>query len=178
MALHLVNLNDGDTRQLMRSEASDDLASDAGVNRSKYFTDNGFEAYKSGLLLEAIDHHDDEWLASALDKPGYFATHHPRKTKNGTSMVKVPITAPTTFAEGEFNRYYIRAVCLRAINEGRAIEVVRAKSVANPRAESEQLIGTSLEPAVVLTDVRENPGADLVQGVPSGPNSGLSIHLL
>ena len=27
-------------------------------------------------------------------------------------MVKVPVTAPQTLAEGEFNRFYIRGVCL------------------------------------------------------------------
>jgi hypothetical protein len=92
-------------------------------------------------------------------------------------MVKVPITALQTMSEGEFNRYYIRGVCLRARNEGK-VEVIayRAKQVQNPRPESAAIEGRSFNAEAVLNDLRANIGTSTTSGFP-GPNSGLSVRL-
>lgn len=43
-------------------------------------------------------------------------------------MVKVPVTAPETLSEGEFNRFYARGLCRVAISLGiAAVQVYRAK---------------------------------------------------
>src|SRR5262245_10264720 len=39
--------------------------------------------------------------------------------------VQVPWNAHEVLGEGEFNRFYIRALCLRAIEEGRYLEIYR-----------------------------------------------------
>jgi len=82
-------------------------------------------------------------------------------------------------AESEFNRYYIRALARRAIEDGiPELVIYRAKPVSNPRPESEARIETSLLPEDLLEDLRSHPGDEPpVLGVPSGPNSGLSVRL-
>jgi hypothetical protein len=88
-------------------------------------------------------------------------------------------TAADQIAEGDFNRYYIRGLCVRAIERGVAqVEVYRAKAVHEPRPESEALIGKRFAPAELLTDLRTHMG-DLhsVLGVPGGPNSGISVRV-
>lgn len=91
---------------------------------------------------------------------------------------KVPVTAPWTFAEGEFNRFYLRGLCLRAIDEGKSIEVYRAKAVVAPRPESTALIGARLNPHTLLADLRIHLAVDTALGLPAGPNSGLSGRLV
>jgi len=82
-------------------------------------------------------------------------------------------------AESEFNRYYIRALARRAIEDGISeLVIYRAKPVTNPRPESEARIETSLPPQDLLDDLRSHLGDERPSlGVPSGPNSGLSVRL-
>jgi hypothetical protein len=88
------------------------------------------------------------------------------------------VTAADTLSEGEFNRYYIRALCRRAIQDHIPFVVVyRAKPVVTPRPQSAEALETTLDPEVLLEDLRTHPGEASKLGVPGGPNSGLSIHL-
>jgi hypothetical protein len=65
----------------------------------------------------------------------------------------VPINANTTLAEGEFNRFYIRALCIYAIqNNIQFLVVCRAKESLNPRPESLMKIGTNVDPKTLLND--------------------------
>jgi hypothetical protein len=88
------------------------------------------------------------------------------------------VNAHEMLAEGEFNRFYIRAICLRAIEDGvPEVIVYRAKPVEHARAESEQKIGKGVAPEALLRDLRAHPGIDTALGLPQGPNSGLSVYL-
>jgi hypothetical protein len=82
-------------------------------------------------------------------------------------------------AESEFNRYYIRALARRAIEEGiPELVIYRAKPARNPRPESEARVETTLPAEDLLADLRAHPGDESpTLGVPSGPNSGLSVRL-
>jgi hypothetical protein len=82
------------------------------------------------------------------------------------------VTAAETLAEGEFNRFYVRALCRRQMSGDGQLVVHRAKQVQNPRPESEALIGTSPNAGKLLDDLRNNPGVEPALGVPKGPNSG------
>ncbi len=63
----------------------------------------------------------------------------------------MPGNAATLLAENEFNRYYIRAVCLVALkNKMSEVEVYRAKQTSSSRANSENKIGLRL-PAKKIT---------------------------
>ena len=95
-------------------------------------------------------------------------------------MARVPYTAPMTLAEGEFNRFYLRGACLRAASEvsRNMIEIYRARPSVNPRPQSEALIGTRLDPTILLSDLRDHIGVDTALRLPPGPNSGLSGRLV
>jgi hypothetical protein len=176
MSLFLANL-DAPTRTLIASEIDADIA-----NRNLYFgrrfSAAGERDYPQ-LIKDTALAHDDDWLAQQLRAGGRLnATEEKRKPNVGFTTARVPVTAAETFAEGEFNRFYIRGLCRRAIAEGvPRLVIYRAKAVANPRQDSEAKIGQMIDPAKLLADLRANPGVDTAFGLPNGPNSGLSVRL-
>jgi len=176
MPLNLINI-DSKTRNLMVSEINQDIQN-SQLYLSKRFNANGQALYPD-LLQEAAKNHDDAWLALQLRTKNMFKTEEQKRTPSGkTTTAKVPTNAADTFAEGEFNRFYIRAICLRAIEEGNSrVKVYRAHHRDNPRPESQSKIGEMIDAKKLLSDLRSNPGVDLALGIPSGPNSGLSVQL-
>jgi hypothetical protein len=116
MALALVNL-DGDTRKLMLDEIDADRAA-RNLYISSRLSSVGQQDYPS-LLKDAAMTFDDSWLAAELRKNARInATEERRKPKGGFTTVRVPDTAADTSAEGEFNRFFLRGLCLRALAEG------------------------------------------------------------
>ena len=131
------------------------------------------------LLRTTFCEVDDQSLAYEIRSKGLLsASEKRRKPSDGFSAVKVPVSAPETLAEGEFNRFYIRALRRRVINDGEgALEVYRAKSVANPRSASQAKIGQRIDADGLLQDLRTRTGVDTSLGLPAGTNSGLSVRL-
>jgi len=175
MALNLADLNQ-QTRQFMLEEIERDIAQ-GELYLSSYFNETGKTAYPE-LLREAARSHDDQWLADSLRRNGCFAaTTTRRKPKGGYTEAKVPVTAPETCAEGEFNRFYARALCRLAIEAGiPSLQIYRAKAVAVPRPDSEAKIGSMIDANALLQDLRTHR-MDTALGLPPGPNSGLSVRL-
>ncbi len=140
MALQLINLNDR-TRQLMLAEIESDMAA-GKLYLSPRLSPTGRAAYP-GFIIEAARAGNESHLAANLAKRGMLNdVEEKRKPSGGTTWAKVPVTAPETLAEGEFNRYYLRALCLRAAQDGiEELEIYRAKAVASPRPDSEAKIG-------------------------------------
>ena len=175
--MHLqLNLDDK-TRSCMLVEVDSDVSCD-NLYISPRLSRVGQHDYQ-GLLREAIESHDDVWLANKLRENGRLnPTEERRKRSGGISVVKVPVNAPNTLAEGEFNRFYARGLCLRAMEEGIQVVVVyRTKNVENPRVESERMIDRTIDATALLKDLRKNVGVEPALGLPPGPNSGLSIRL-
>lgn len=177
MALNLVDLDEL-TRTEMQAEVAGDVA-DGKLYLSPRLSEIGRREYPH-LLQDAVARHDEAWLAAQLRSGGRLNTRELSHSKTGKVIDKlVPITAADTLAEGEFNRFYLRGLCRRAIAAGMAeIEVYRAKDVANPRSESTALIGRRLNVSAVLGDLRVSVGVDSALGLPPGPNSGLSGRLI
>jgi hypothetical protein len=174
--LNLQNLDDV-TREYMLSEIERDTAV-GNVYLSAYLSSEGRSEYPDLLRCAVIDG-DDATLADALARtPGLFVSHYEKKKpKGGFTIAKVPVTAPTTCAEGEFNRFYIRALCRRVVDGGGGVvEVYRARESSWARPESEALIGAHLDAADLLEDLRSHIGEapTLLPEV----NSGLSVRLL
>jgi hypothetical protein len=174
--LDLHHLDDR-TRTLMLSEVDYDVQHNA-LHISPYLSGQGQRDYPN-LLREAIESGSDATLAQSLNQQRRMERAAPRrKPTGGFTTASVPTTAAETLAESEFNRYYIRAVCRRAIEDSIPVVVVyRAKPVAVPRPQSEEVLETTLEPGRLLEDLREHPGGPTELGVPGGPNSGLSVRL-
>ena len=160
----------------MLEELKIDIAAQA-LYISERLTTSGKAKYPE-LLRLAMEMGNDTSLVTALNNGLFNPTYLRKKPKGGYSEVKMPVNAPETLAEGEFNRFYIRALCRRAIEEGHGVlKIYRAKPVHNPRPESEILIGQTVDAHKLLQDLRTNIGIETALGVPPGPNSGLSVKL-
>ena len=177
MALYLENLDDR-TRQLMLEELEYDIAHHQ-LHISPFLSGQGQRDYAE-LLREALQSGTDESLAENLREHRRIIRTQPRRQpKGGYSIAATPENAAQVLAESEFNRYYIRGLARRAIEDGiEELVIYRAKPAKNPRPESESRVETSISPQELLDDLRAHPGDEPpTLGVPSGPNSGLSVRL-
>lgn len=177
MGIHYAGLN-SDTRHFMVQEVRA-----GGHYESPRLTAEGLRIWPM-LLEEAATAHNDDWLAGELLRRNLLRTQeaYNRAGATHTRRINQP-QAAEQLAEGEFNRYYLRGLCLRAIRDGVPVLVVyRGKAVAQPRPESEALIGREVPVDVVLNHVRSNDFVSIeeVAGgvrVPGGPNSGITCRL-
>ena len=167
---------DPTTRRYALAELDRDLLNDT-FHASERLRPTAIEEYEH-LLHEAIRYYDDQWLEErASDLVVEVET---RRTRGGAqTMARVPQMATRMLAEGDFNRYYMRGVCLRAIEEQRGVvEVYRARLSLDARPESAELEGRRVPPQEVLHWLRGEPTDDLEAARLGRPNSGLSIRLV
>jgi len=176
MPLRYLNLDD-QTRRFMVEEIDMDIASGA-LYLSPWLTERGRQDWPQ-LLRDAAVSGTDATLAAQIPLQGRLAqTAQRKKPKGGFTTYSVPVTAPETMAEGEFNRFYVRGLCRRAIEDGiQQLIIYRAKAVMTPRPGSEEKIGTSVDSAAILADLRTTIGVEPALGMPPGPNSGLTLKL-
>jgi hypothetical protein len=183
MALQYVDLSPA-TRRLMIEELNLDL----GLNKlyqGKRLTTGGLQEWPTALR-SAFEYGTDDSLAAWLSQPWRLEQFEVYTVKGIVRSRKVPVTAAQTFAEGEFNRFYIRAVCRQAVdrkvlNQGDdLVTAYRARYSEKPRPESVSIDGKQFDAKSVLADLRENTSSDGVNtalGMPPGPNSGMSVKL-
>jgi hypothetical protein len=176
MGLNYTNLDDR-TRKLMLAEIERDIA-EGKLYLSDNLNEEGRAIYPE-LIRAAARNGSDVTLAAAI-RLRLNPYEKPRQLKSG-GFSKPPVmrvNAHEMLAEGEFNRFYIRALCLRAIENGVSeVIVYRAKAVEHARSESQQKIGSRVAAEPLLRDLRTHVGVDTALGLPAGPNSGLSVHL-
>jgi hypothetical protein len=167
------------TRLLMLQEMAADACRGA-MQPSNWLTAAG-KYHWVNLLRNAIEKGDDVSLASEIRRNDFLQLYQTGQRDGHEYQMKVPRTAADTLAEAEFNHYYCRAICRRALERGNGlVEVYRAKGVKTPRSRSQQLVGTLVEARTLLDDLRAHPGGldtALGLGIPAGPNSGLSVKL-
>lgn len=165
MALVYENLT-YEIKQLMLQEVQSD------VDNNSVYVSQRLEDGRCGEYVHILEssilssHGTDEGFEQALQPLMKEVDNHGRR---------IPVNAAQTLAEGEFNKYYVRAMCVYAIQHGLDLEIIRVRYSQNPRRESECLIGTiigNLEGELEL--LRRNDRAHLSV---FGPNSGLSVRL-
>jgi len=140
---------------------------------SRDFSVSGRERY-TDIIRTALTSGDEDSLKAALT-PDFF--NETRTDKNGRVTRLNRDDSARKFADGEFLRFYLRGLCLRAEADGVAeLEIYRAKQSANPRRESEEKIGTFVIARELLADLRQNKGLDTHLGLPPGPHSGLAAR--
>ncbi len=176
MTLYLENLDDR-TRPLMLDELDYDITHNQ-LAISPYLSGQGQRDYPN-LLRQAMASGDAATLASDLGRLRRLErSYQKRKPGGGYTIATVPENAAEVLAESQFNRYYIRGLARRAIEDGiHEVIVYRAKPVASPREESEALIENSVDARALLEDLRAHPGEPSELGVPAGPGSGISVRL-
>jgi hypothetical protein len=130
------------------------------------------------LIRDAIRYYDDRWLEEHASD--LLIDVEPRRTRSGGQTVaKVPQMAARMLAEGDFNRYYMRGVAARAIEEGRqVVEVYRARLSLEPRPESADVEGHRIPARDVLEHLRGPLSADPAVAPLGRTNSGLSVRLV
>ena len=165
------NLDDT-TRHYMLIEV-EQAAKTSQLHLSRRLTAQGQEQYPN-LLREAVRAGNEDSLTAALQQQQCFLAREPY----GGGTRRVPANAARTFAEGQFNAFYMRGVCHRAIQAGQLVEVYRAKEMLVPRISSTYQVGQQLDPQQVLRLLRHSPsGQHRGAAVPAGFNSGLSLRL-
>jgi hypothetical protein len=176
MGLDYMNLDER-TRNLMLAEIQQDLEPNT-LFLSDNLNSQGRIDYPA-LLIAAAREGSDDSLAAEL-RSRLNSHEKPRRLQSG-GFSKPPVmrsNAHEMLAEGEFNRFYIRALCQRALQDSiPTLIVYRAKVVQSARSESEAKIGQAVDPASLLNDLRTHKGIDTALGLPPGPNSGLSVRL-
>lgn len=145
MSLYYANLDDR-TRKLMLDEMDYDVTHNR-LHISPFLSGQGQHDY-ANLLREAIQHGTDDTLAQDLRAHRRITRTVARRRPNGGySVAAAPVNAADLLAESEFNRFYIRGLARRAIEDGiPGLVVYRAKPVQNPRPESQALIESTLSP--------------------------------
>src|SRR5262245_59805313 len=104
--MNLVNLEQA-TRLYMLQEVESDV--NAGrLYHSRRLSQKGKGEYE-GILREAIESHDPQWLADQLNSQGRMNSAEISRSNKGSSFAKrTPFGDHETLAFGEFNRFYIR----------------------------------------------------------------------
>lgn len=171
---NLVNLDD------VRSEMISEIKAD--INAGKLYLSNRLNAEGQKQypikLLEAAELLDMNGFISSFGMQFFNSHYERRKSKGGTTQAKMPVNANAVLCEGEFNRFYIRAVCCKAIALGKEkVTVYRARPSDNPRPESIAIENQQFDANKLLDDLRTNIGVDTEHGLPTGPNSGMSVKL-
>lgn len=176
MGLDYKNL-DQRTRTLMLSEIEHDVAAGT-LYLSDRLTAHGRQDYLD-LLRRAAAVGTDERLAAEIRSRLNTHDSQKRLPSGGFSAPPaMPSNAHETLAEGQFNSFYIRALCVRAIEDDIShLIVYRAKAVKHARTESQQKIGQRVPASSLLEDLRAHVGVETALGIPAGPNSGLSVVL-
>lgn len=161
---------DEETRQLMLSEIQSDIE-----HNKLYVSDRLNDIGKTNypiLLIKSVETCDEESLEKLLDISINFNDTYLRQGK----PVKMPSNAATLLSQSEFNRYYIRAICLKALNKNiYNIQIYRARESSWVRPESEAKIGTTISAKDLLEDLRNSIGVEpkLFPEI----NSGLSVKI-
>ena len=122
---------DNDTRFIMISELVRDIEN--GLFYEPSSLRSGYIARYKELLRKCFEYGTVEGLERALVRSLFKD-----KDKSGR---KTPSNIATLLAFSDFNRYYMRAILVRAIDENKSVCVYRAKQSLNERQESKITIG-------------------------------------
>ena len=175
MPLHYENL-DPTTRRFALAELERDTASGERATSERVRPAEAAQYEK--LLRDALAYYDDRWLEERVE--GMLVDFEPRRTRTGgETTAKLPENAPRLLAEGDFNRYYMRGVCARAVEERRGVvEVYRARFSAEPREESSALEGQRIPAGELLDELRTRTEESIRESQIGRPGSGLSVRLV
>jgi hypothetical protein len=174
------------TRRFMLMELDEDVQG-GRVALDPLLTARGRGEY-ADLLAEALRHHDPYWLASELRSGGRMHISVQDADVEKLTPEELPVFEPDVLAEGEFNRYYVRGMCRRALDEGieelRIVKlnrgpfanfVYQSDDLPKDERERELDIASRVDPKWLLEKLRMDPEEEMDLGIPGEPGSGLTV---
>jgi hypothetical protein len=172
MSLHLKQL-DRRTRALMLEEI-DEAETVGSLHMSELLSVHGKINYAT-LFKHAVKNGNDETFAQALVARESFKGHEIRVVEDKTLWIEInPHVAASNLAEAEFNRYYVRAICKRALQDGiSTVTLYDANEKNGSSAEFETLMNKAIDAAALLRDLKG--GAALHSNLK--PNQSLSVKI-
>lgn len=126
-----------------------------------------------GLLKDALMYHTDVWLERELLRRNCFIATEYLKSSMGKPVTRAVNREQIAkaLAEGEFNRFYIRGLCLAAKSRGLThVIVTPGRVIPNAPPESRKSVGKAIEVNMLLETLR-NHGCkhiDAALGAPEG----------
>jgi len=163
-----MNLTD-EVRKCMLLEMEEDIKGNK-LFLSERLNISGKEKYPD-FLKDAIKMGNEQTLQNALESDVYFNPTELRQNK----PVKTPSNAAILLSQSEFNRYYIRGVCLKALKDNtEMLDIYRARESSWKRPESEIMIGKRINAKDLLEDLRDSIGIE--PKMFPDINSGLSVR--
>ena len=126
-----------------------------------------------GLLKDALQYHTDVWLERELIRRNCFVTTEYLKSTMGKTVTRAVNREQVakTLAEGEFNRFYLRGLCMAARTRGYShLIVTPGRIIPNALTASRKSIGTAVEVNGLLNTLRNNSykHVDMALGAPEG----------
>ncbi|MDB5798230.1 MAG: hypothetical protein JWP36_2132 [Paucimonas sp.] len=125
------------------------------------------------LLVRAFSSESEAWLAHTLLEQGLVA-----QDANGEQLqlFRPSISAHDMLAQVEFNRFYCRAVCQRAIDTGAAVSVYRAGFSSEGLNIASDAVGRKFAARPTLHSLRVSICLEYALGLPGGYGAGLSLR--
>lgn len=161
---------DSTVRSYMLEELELDIS--VGLFYESVYLQQAFIPVYHQVLYSGFKNGDVNTIINAL------GSHFFKKKANDR---KTPVNIATTLAFNDFNRYYMRAILKKAINESKNVCVYRAKESGNQRSESGMLIGkcySAKEVEVILEIMRDYRVLFEKSLEFFKPNSGLSLKTI
>lgn len=164
---------DNSTRMIMLQEYQNDL-NNQNTYQSVIMNSEGLIQYPN-LFEDAIKNGDEESLNNSLTMNLFKLKDKANRSITEKSKKTLPAT--------EFNRYYMRALIVRSLEEGYDLEIYRAKDSITPRRSSMYAVGTIIRDEKTKIEIlemlrnSENCFA-MAERVLFQPNSGLSLKLV
>ena len=128
------------------------------------------------LLLDSVREGDEQTLSASLYANECIIDKEVLYTDNGVIISTVPSDASLRLAESEFNRFYMRALAIQAIDSGKSLRVYCAKPICE-REKEREMVGNMLNPHTVLDRLRVSMGVSTAFGLPAGYQSALSATI-
>jgi hypothetical protein len=162
------------TREVMETEIKKAINS-GNLYESKRFNQTGKEQWPN-LILEAARSYNEGWLAYELERMHAMNEFEGRTLqKGGYTVAHVPHTAAKTLADGQFNRFYIMAICVIVKEKDlSSVTVYRAKAREEHRSSSDSLIGNKLDANQLYNELAVLKSS--FDCAVLKPNSGLSVE--
>lgn len=175
MSLDLAHLDER-TRLYMLAELDADIASGT-LYRSPQLTEDGQRDYQR-LLRDALLSGTAASFADELTRWGAVRPLGKWQHARDAIPTDAVTAASALLAEREFHRFYLRGLCLRAINEGvPSLVIYRAKAAVPGRSSADAMIGIRITAGSLLEDLRGVFDSWPPNGLPQCRDPGLSVRL-